>query len=141
MWIRHTKIAVGLDFGLNDFAVQRRVEVKVHTKAVTVFIVHRCDGRQLDVALVLAHQPVHQIVLSVNAKVQSADGEVGQSTLTVSSKTLALTMKEVETVIEGFGVNVHDFDDAAHGHLVDQQFKNGFVLVMFPLPCRGLSVL
>lgn len=39
MWIGHAKIAVGLDFCLNDFAVQRRVEVQVHTKAIAVFIV------------------------------------------------------------------------------------------------------
>ena len=44
MWIRHAKIAVGLDFSLNGFAVQRCVEVQGHTQAVAVFIVHRCDG-------------------------------------------------------------------------------------------------
>jgi hypothetical protein len=49
--------------------------------------------------------------------------------------------EEVESVVEGLGVDVRDFDDAAHGHLVDQQFENGRVLVMFPLPCCGLGVL
>ena len=55
-----------------------------------------------------------------HAKIQSLDGEVSQGTLTVGSKTLALSMEEVETVIAGFGVNVRDFDDAAKRHLVDQ---------------------
>jgi hypothetical protein len=45
MRIGHVEVAVLLDFGLDGFAVQRRVEVKVHTKAIAVFVVHRCNGR------------------------------------------------------------------------------------------------
>ena len=59
----------------------------------------------------------------------------------MGGKGLALMMEEVESVVEGLGVDVRDFDDAAHGHLVDQQFENGLVLVMFPLPSGGLDVL
>jgi len=79
--------------------------------------------------------------LSVHAEVQSPDGEVGQGVLTVGGKCLALAMEEVEAVVEGLGVDAGDFDDSAHGHLVDQQFENGLVLVMFPLPGGGLGVL
>ena len=58
-----------------------------------------------------------------------------------AEKTWALTMKEIESLIESFGVNVRNFNDAAHGHVVDKQFENGFVLMMFPLPSCGLRIL
>ena len=50
-------------------------------------------------------------------------------------------MKEIEPLIEGLGVNVRNFNDAAHGHLVDKQFENGFIFMMLPLPSCGFNVL
>ena len=43
-------------------------------------------------------------------------------------------------MIEGLGCDVGDFDNASYWHLVDQQFENGFVLMMIPLPSGSLSV-
>ena len=50
-------------------------------------------------------------------------------------------MKEIEAVIEGVGIDVRDFDDAADGHLVDQQFEDRLILVRLPLPGDSLEVL
>ena len=50
-------------------------------------------------------------------------------------------MEEIEAVIEGLWIDVRDFDDAADGHLVDQQFEYRLILVRFPLPGSGLEVL
>jgi len=58
----------------------------------------------------------------------------------MGSKRLALTMKKGQTMIEGLRGDISDFDNASHRHLVDQQFENGFVLMMIPLPSNGLSV-
>ncbi len=58
----------------------------------------------------------------------------------MGSKCLALTMKKGQAMIEGLGGDISDFDNASHWHLVDQQFENGFVLMMIPLPSSGLSV-
>ena len=45
MRIGYVEVAIGLDFGLDGCGVERRVEVKMHTEAVAVFVVHRCNGR------------------------------------------------------------------------------------------------
>jgi hypothetical protein len=58
----------------------------------------------------------------------------------VGSKCLTLAMEEGQAMIEGLGCDVGDFDNASYWHLVDQQFENGFVLMMIPLPSGGLSV-
>ena len=120
--------------------MRETVEVKAHTEAVAVFVVHRCNGRSLDVPFVLANQPVHQIVPPVHAEVEPADDEISHGALAVGGKCLALAMEKVAAAIEGVGVDARDFDDAADGHLVDQQFENGLVLAMFPLPSGGPGV-
>ena len=54
---------------------------------------------------------------------------------------MALPMEKIEAVVEGIGVDISDFNDAADRHLVHQQLENVFVFVMFPLPSGGLDVL
>ena len=49
-------------------------------------------------------------------------------------------MDEGEAMIEGVGVNIGDFDDATDRHLVDQQFENSLVFVMFSLPSCSLDI-
>jgi len=50
-------------------------------------------------------------------------------------------MEETEAVLEGVGIDVRDFYDAADGHLVDQQFEYRLILMRLPLPGSGLEVL
>ena len=49
-------------------------------------------------------------------------------------------MDEVEAMIEGVGINIGDLNDAADRHLVDQQFENSLVLVVFALSSCGLNI-
>ena len=50
-------------------------------------------------------------------------------------------MEEVEAAVKGVVANVCDFNDAADGHLVNQQFEYGLVLVRLSLPGCGLEIL
>ena len=50
-------------------------------------------------------------------------------------------MEEIEAIVEGVGIDVRDFYDAADGHLVDQQFEDRLILVRLPLPGDSLEVL
>jgi hypothetical protein len=43
-------------------------------------------------------------------------------------------------MIEGLGNDVGGFDNASHRHLVDQQFENGFVLMVVPLLSGDLNI-
>ncbi len=71
---------------LNRFAVHGRVEVEVCAEAIAVFVDHRGNGRELDIPLVFANQPVNQVILSIHAQIQPADGEIGQGALAAGGK-------------------------------------------------------
>jgi hypothetical protein len=57
--------------------------------------------------------------LTIHAEVETANSEVSQRTLAMSSKCLTLAMQEIEAMVKGIGVDTCNFDDAANRHFVD----------------------
>ncbi len=91
----------------------------MHAEHISSGVVGAADGCELDVALVFALGPVHDVVLPIDADVETRDREaLEQASLPVVDEGQALAMKEVEFRVQRPGGNVRDFADAPERGLV-----------------------
>lgn len=74
-WSLHVAIAQDGRFLLNDIGHDVRVKVQVHPENVASGVVSAANGAELNVALVCALRPVHDVVLSIDTEIESRDRE------------------------------------------------------------------
>jgi hypothetical protein len=115
---------------LDDIGLCVRIEVQVHAEHISGSVVSTANGCEPDVALILAPGPIHDIVLPVNADIQTRDREVlEQALLTVADEGQTLAMKKVEFGVQRPRGDVRDFTDAPERGLVHQKLEDQPVLV------------
>ena len=120
---------------LDNIGLYARVKVQVHAEHISSVIISAADGCKLDVALILALGPVDDILLAVNADIQTRDREVFQQTLLpMADEGQTLTVKKVEFWVKSPGGDVRNFTDAPKRDLVHQQLEDQPILVRLFLP-------
>jgi hypothetical protein len=107
-----------------------RVEVQVHFEHISGGVVGAADGCELDVALVFALGPIHDVVLPVDTELETRNREtLKHAPLPVAGEGQALAMKEVELRVQRPVGDIRDFAQAPEWGLVHQELENQPVLV------------
>lgn len=120
---------------LDDLGLHLRVEVQVHSEHISGGIVGAADGGELDVALVFALRPIHDVVLSVDTEIETRDREaLQQAPLPMAGESQALAIKKVELRVQRPVGDIGDFAQAAERGLVHQELEDQPVLVRLLLP-------
>ena len=102
----------------------------MHSEHISGGIVGTAYGCELDIALVFALGPIHDIVLSVNTEIETRDREaLKQAPLPIAGEGQALAMQEVELRVQRPVGDIGDFAQAAERGLVHQELEDQPVLV------------
>lgn len=137
---RRKQIVVGGVVELLDFkGINAGVEIRLHSEDIARQIVGGGTGGEDDVLLVFTAAPIDRVFLPIHANVKPLNCRLGQLGFVVSQERSGLLVKEVDAVVENGSGDASHFDDAALGHLIDQQFHDQTALVGQLMPSGRIA--